>query len=205
MLGFDASRVVRVDRWVLREERRSAVLALSSVGEAMWLDVMSHCSISALSVLVYCVVVSQRRLCRLGGYRRTSASGKRVEESLAASSFRSFASGKDFETKPLVTSSRLAMFVSALARIEEVKKEVLMRVCRCGRNLENGSKRAARKSTRNERMFFSLTVTAMRSECLQLNVQWSHAVMDDFLKFDIGHRHTLALTCATPLPGPSFN
>ena len=49
---------MRAERWVLREERRSAVLALSSEGEAMCEEVMSHCSISVLSVLEYCGSVS---------------------------------------------------------------------------------------------------------------------------------------------------
>ena len=53
MLGLEPRRVVRVERWVLREERRSAVLALSSVGEAMCWAVIVHCSISAFSGVVY--------------------------------------------------------------------------------------------------------------------------------------------------------
>jgi len=57
-LGLLPSRHVRAERWVLREERRSAVLALSSEAEAMCEEVMSHCSISVLSVLEYCGSVS---------------------------------------------------------------------------------------------------------------------------------------------------
>ena len=53
-LGLCPRRVVRVERWVLRDESRSAVLAESSAGEAMWMAVMSHCSISAFSVVEYC-------------------------------------------------------------------------------------------------------------------------------------------------------
>lgn len=49
MEGLLPRRVERVDRWVLREDRRSAVLAGSSVAEATWEEVMSHCSISAFS------------------------------------------------------------------------------------------------------------------------------------------------------------
>ncbi|KAG9680203.1 hypothetical protein KCU99_g269, partial [Aureobasidium melanogenum] len=48
--GLEPRRVVRVLRWVLSEDRRSAVLAASSVEEAMWEEVMSHCSISVFSV-----------------------------------------------------------------------------------------------------------------------------------------------------------
>jgi hypothetical protein len=54
MLGFAPRSVVRVARWVLRVDRRSSVLALSSEEEAMWEEVMSHCSISAFSAVVYC-------------------------------------------------------------------------------------------------------------------------------------------------------
>jgi len=53
MEGLLPRRVERVERWVLREERRSAVFALSSDGEAMWEEVMSHCSISVLSIDEY--------------------------------------------------------------------------------------------------------------------------------------------------------
>jgi len=51
--GLEPRRVVRVLRWVLSEERRSAVLAASSVDEAMWDEVMSHCSISVFSLVEY--------------------------------------------------------------------------------------------------------------------------------------------------------
>ena len=47
---------MRVERWVLKDERRSAVFAPSSLEEAMWWDVMSHCSISIFSAVVYCGV-----------------------------------------------------------------------------------------------------------------------------------------------------
>jgi hypothetical protein len=53
MLGLCPRRVVRVERWVLSDERRSVVFAASSVGEAMWLAVMSHCSISVFSAVEY--------------------------------------------------------------------------------------------------------------------------------------------------------
>jgi hypothetical protein len=53
MLGFAPRSVVRVERCVFRADRRPAVLALSSEGEAMWEEVMSHCSISAFSALEY--------------------------------------------------------------------------------------------------------------------------------------------------------
>jgi hypothetical protein len=53
MLGLWPSRVVRVERWVLSDERRSVVLAESSLGEAMWLAVMSHCSTSVFSAVEY--------------------------------------------------------------------------------------------------------------------------------------------------------
>lgn len=52
-LGLLPSSVVREERCVLRVERRSAVLAASSEGEAMCEEVMSHCSISVLSAVVY--------------------------------------------------------------------------------------------------------------------------------------------------------
>jgi hypothetical protein len=52
--GLLPSRVERVERWVFKEERRSAVFAGSSVAAAMWEEVMSHCSISAFSGWVYC-------------------------------------------------------------------------------------------------------------------------------------------------------
>lgn len=43
-----------MERWVFKEERRSAVFAGSSVAVAMWDEVMSHCSISAFSGWEYC-------------------------------------------------------------------------------------------------------------------------------------------------------
>jgi hypothetical protein len=52
--GLLPRRVERVERWVFKEERRSAVFAGSSVAVAMWEEVMSHCSISAFSGWVYC-------------------------------------------------------------------------------------------------------------------------------------------------------
>lgn len=54
MLGFEPRRVVRVERCVLREASRSAVLASSSDEGATCWDVMSHCSISVFSALEYC-------------------------------------------------------------------------------------------------------------------------------------------------------
>lgn len=59
ILGLLPRRVVRVERWVLRDERRSAVLAASSLGEAMWEDVMVHCSISVFSGVEYCVLLAR--------------------------------------------------------------------------------------------------------------------------------------------------
>lgn len=52
--GLLPNSMVRVERWVLRDDRRSAVFALSSVEEAMWEEVMTHCSISVFSEVEYC-------------------------------------------------------------------------------------------------------------------------------------------------------
>lgn len=52
-LGLCPSSVVRVERCVLRVERRSAVLASSSVGEAMCAAVTRNCSISVFSAVEY--------------------------------------------------------------------------------------------------------------------------------------------------------
>jgi len=60
---------VRVLRCVLRVESRSAVLAASSLGEAMCEDVMSHCSISAFSGAVYWEGVSIRRVVIVPGQK----------------------------------------------------------------------------------------------------------------------------------------
>ena len=53
MLGLEPRRVVRLERCVLRWDRRSEVFALSSDEETMWWAVMSHCSISVFSAVEY--------------------------------------------------------------------------------------------------------------------------------------------------------
>jgi len=49
-------RVVRVLRCVFRDERRSEFFAASSLDEPTCDEVMSHCSISVFSLLLYCVI-----------------------------------------------------------------------------------------------------------------------------------------------------
>lgn len=77
-------------RWVLSEDRRSAVLAASSEGEAMCEEVISHCSISAFSGVVYYITsvywIKVRR-----GREHTSTLGNAALDALTTSSPASFA------------------------------------------------------------------------------------------------------------------
>ena len=60
--------VVSVERCVFKDERRWAVFAASSVGEAMCADVVSHCSISTFSPSVYSVLGQTAFMRSVAGY-----------------------------------------------------------------------------------------------------------------------------------------
>lgn len=54
-LGLEPRMVVRDERWILRDARRSAVLAASSEGEAIWCAVVTKSEMVDLSWGVYYV------------------------------------------------------------------------------------------------------------------------------------------------------